>query len=497
MISNLPPPPSLTEKKLRTVAVEGDGPTMIAKGHQRADSIASAATTEKALSDSSHSDGEGLDGVHLAEATRTSIKGVGLCFNRAVGTDCLRTGCSIHLDMPVQQAIGVLRKNILEEATRNPQCSIRLMVQGSQFWYSTADAEAIYDQSVIVADSATVAHARRRSDAHGDALPAQVCVVEPLAGSDGKVTVATWLFRHDVLDGWRCLRYLTSLLFAETELTVDRLRARHAAKSGSGRGGVTKLCVKAAKSAATLVVAAALTPAALYRLASVCRSPSSKPALSKFYLHATVSVKALKALGKAKRLGSLSNTLTAAITAAYFAADPTARQAKVASNLLFDADAPEGNHVCLKVATVHAPPKEGAVEKRAATALRGAARTLRASSQKLVDSWIAMASRAYVLGRTPERWNPVIEARQQALDILVSNLPAFDVATPTVLDLQVSRDYDNWAPSIVYAIGVEDNIFLDFYWGIAPTFDKQAFIDAFTQMGVGATNVHEKLPECY
>ena len=31
----------------------------------------------------------------------------------------------------------------------------------------------------------------------------------------------------------------------------------------------------------------------------------------------------------------------------------------------------------------------------------------------------------------------VWEARQQSLDLLISNLPAFDVATPTVLDLQV------------------------------------------------------------
>ena len=46
----------------------------------------------------------------------------------------------------------------------------------------------------------------------------------------GSEDFRSWLFRHDVLDGWRCLRYLTSLLFEHTDLTVDRLRARHAAK---------------------------------------------------------------------------------------------------------------------------------------------------------------------------------------------------------------------------------------------------------------------------
>lgn len=42
--------------------------------------------------------------------------------------------------------------------------------------------------------------------------PSGVCVCEDLTGLEangaGACCQATWLFRHDVIDGWRALRYL-------------------------------------------------------------------------------------------------------------------------------------------------------------------------------------------------------------------------------------------------------------------------------------------------
>lgn len=365
------------------------------------------------------------------------------------------------------------------------------MVQGAQYWFSTNSPEHIADSLIKVATDTKDARERRRSDAREDAVPASVCILEPVEGSGGTRTLATWLFRHDVLDGWRCLRYLTSLLFARTDLTVERLRARHAAKK---RPSVAR---RLAGMAGATAGVALLAPLAAYRLAKLTRSPEPREGLGKFYLHAHVSVSALKELGKARRLGSLTNTLTCAITAAYFAADPTTRRASVASNVLFDPDIPSGNHVCLKVASVAAPAAGADRTKRAQEALVATAGTLNAASQKLSDTVLALASRKYVLGKTPERWNPTIEARQQSLDLLISNLPAFDACTPGVPDLQVVRDYDNWAPSIVYAIGVGDAIFLDFYFGVKSSFDREAFVQTFCELGVGATNVHSRLPTSY
>ena len=112
----------------------------------------------------------------------------------------------------------------------------------------------------------------------------------------------------------------------------------------------------------TLAATSLLSPLALTRLYTLYRAPSYKAAAApttgarKFYLHTIVSVQSLKQLGKAHGLGSLSSTLTSAITAAYFTALPHVTSATVANNVLFDADRPDGNHVCLKVATVGAPP---------------------------------------------------------------------------------------------------------------------------------------------
>lgn len=399
----------------------------------------------------------------------------------------------------VDETLATLRKNIIIAAA-DPQATLRLMVQGAEFWFTTVSAERLFELTVI--ERGDDAYARRRSDSQHEVVPAAVCVVEPLPTADGSPptgSMATWLFRHDVLDGWRCLRYLTTLSLAHTDLTMNRLKARHEAKLAARPRGCQRLLTSAVGAVTKVAVTSALAPAALARVAKIARAPSSpSPDVRKFYLHATVSVSGLKALGKARRLGSLSATLTSAVTAAFFAADLERRRATVASNVLFDPDASAGNHVCLKVANVDVGEATQGIssDERAARVLASTARTLRAPSQRLTDLWIAMASRKYVLGHLPARWNPAIEARQQSLDLLISNLPAFDKSTPIVQDLQVSRDYDNWAPSIVYAISVDDSIFLDFYCGVPRSFDGDVFIKTFTDI-TDATNVHTKLPTCY
>ena len=113
-----------------------------------------------------------------------------------------------------------------------------------------------------------------------------------------------------------------------------------------------------------------------------------------------------------------------------------------------------------------------------------------------------MSSRSYALGNTYESLNPIIESRQQNLDLLVSNLPAFETTTPATLDLQVVRDYDNWAPNIVYAIGTEGVLRLDCYFCVNPTFDGQVFKETILKMGIVQTNgeyvnMHEKIPPSY
>ena len=121
---------------------------------------------------------------------------------------------------------------------------------------------------------------------------------------------------------------------------------------------------------------------------------------------------------------------------------------------------------------------------------------MNANAQRLADSWVGAVSRLYALGHLNQCVNDILDKKQQSLDFLVSSLPAFDASTPTVLDLQVAREFTNWRPSICYALGVEDNLFLDFYWEVRPTFDENVFIETFKKL-TNASVAHTNLPACY
>ena len=57
-----------------------------------------------------------------------------------------------------------------------------------------------------------------------------------------------------------------------------------------------------------------------------------------------------------EKTGSLNTTLTATMAKAFFAADPSATDAVIGANMLFDPDAPEGNYMALK-AVSRRPPR--------------------------------------------------------------------------------------------------------------------------------------------
>lgn len=410
--------------------------------------------------------------------TRHDIRGVGRCFARGVPTgECLRTGCVVHMEASVEAVHATLRRNFVKQVAMHPKCTARLMVQGMQYWYRQDAAEDVFEDTVFVASSPMDAHARRRSDAGEPpkAVPAQVCILE---GEPDGTTLATWLFRHEVVDGWRCLYNLTPLLFEESVLTAERLRLKH--------------CPKRRDVVGTIAMSA-FVPLAMMRLCGLYARPRSLDTVTaQCYLHTSVSLDALKDLMHTKDLGSMSQALTCALATAYLHADPTRTYATVATNQLFDMDAPAGNHVCLKVARIY-KARGGSIQDT----LLAAARTLQAPGQKLADTCVTYASRAYVLGHTSKRYEEMIEARQRSLDLLVSNLPAFDSTSPKVRGVQVARDFVTWSPSIVYAIGVEQNIYLDAYFAAQGIqFDRRRFTSALASI-VPLQSLHMHLPRCY
>jgi len=432
------------------------------------------------------------------------ITGIGRNFNRELGHKAFRTACAVSLDTPLDVAIDTLRRNV-SRALSHPQSTIRLMVQGDRYWYSEATvAEVMADVLLIDRQGHGLARSIRFGDGCGDsAMPAAICVCEPYKGhvrraadvrsnaasgtSSDEASTMTWLFRHDVVDGWRVLRFLCSLFFEECPLTFERLRLRHEDKKRRQQRGFVGHFLRGAGSVFGIAL---LAPAALMRLGMLGIASSSISVRRQFYMHAVVSLARLKELSHVHRTGGTSSTLTACIAAAFFAADPTRQRAVVGSNILFDPDAPQGNHVCVKMASLSRPR----IGER--SVLTGAARTLNAPSQGVADLVIGNVTRAFVKGQLPRGVTRAIDRRHDAMDFLVSNLPAFDSSSPTVFDLQTLREFTEWAPSIVYVIGVEDDLFCDFYWAVRPSFSTQAFMRTFASVS-GAKDVHTHLADSY
>jgi len=437
---------------------------------------------------------------HIQDALHKSqITGIGRNFNRELGQKAFRTACTISLETPLDLAIATIKRKMADALT-DPTSTVRLMVQGDEYWYSQASAEEIIATVVNVdRDGQGLARSVRFCDGAGDsAIPAAICVCEPFKGSmrDAAGDVArteastvTWLFRHDVIDGWRVLRFLCSLLFDECPLTFERLRQRHQAdKLERQRQSVAG---KLLRRATGVYRSTLFAPVALARLASLGWPSETAGDRQKFYMHAVVSLTSLKELSRVHGTGGASTTLTACIATAFFAADQTRERAVVGQNILFDPDAPQGNHVCVKMALL-TRPRNG----DSASMLTSAARTINSSSQGLADLVTGTVTRQYVKGQLTQGLTRAIEKRHEAMDFLVSNLPAFDSSDPRVLDLQTLREFTDWKPCIVYIIGVGDDLFCDFYWEVLPAFSTEAFMAAFTST-TGAKDVHTRLAGAY
>ena len=430
---------------------------------------------------------------------------MGMNFRRPLGLTTFRCACSIGLDSTLDEAYFTLRRK-LSKLLEDPQATVRLMVQGERYWFSDASIASILEQVLIIdREGQGLARAVRFSDGKGEkAVPAAICVLEPYVGhvrssadveanvgagqAVGRAVTCTWLFRHDVIDGWRVLRYLCPCILEECPLPFERLKEKH--EAGKRKAASRSTTAKLAHTSKTLCGAVAVSPYALYRLARLGFASGPLGPRRQFYLHATVSLKKLKEIAATHKIGSPSTTLTACIAAAFFAADPTRDRCVVGSNVLFDPDTPAGNHVCVKMASLDRPQFSDR------SVLTRAARTLNASSQSLVDLLVGNVTRSFVKGQLPPIIARAIERSHSAMDFLVSNLPAFDNASPNVFDLQTLRECCEWTPSIVYVIGVGDELYCDFYWRVPSSFSTDAFMRTFTSVS-GAYHVHTQLADSY
>jgi len=415
---------------------------------------------------------------------KMAIYGIGRNYNRELGRGAYRTGAAIRLSTNAAQTIKTIWHNF-QEAAQDPRATLRLMVQGDQFWFSDASAVELFELMVVTGDSTTPRN-ERLTARYDEVEPVGVCVVEevrPASGEDPGESMATWVFRHDVIDGWRCLRYLCRLVLGTSDLTLDRLQKRHT-DSVSTASRYAKMCQLAMSIAAPIAYA----PAALYRISRVLRYNNKEGVRRKFYAHVVCNLKTIKEIGVRRELGGMTSTLSAIILEAYWAADPNVKHCNVSSNVLFDATRPHGNHMCLRISCMS---RKGSTPQKTA-------KSLNCSCQKVADTLMNAITRRYTLGTLPE-WKPMhshIEKQQKGIDFLVSSLPAFDRCTPTVLDLTVVREFTDWNPSIVYALGIGDRLFLDFYWEVHTSFSDGVFLKHIEE-SMQALNCSTEMPPSY
>lgn len=394
------------------------------------------------------------------------IRGVGWEFHRGMGTCTHRTGGAMTLACSVEDLVAVLRHNILA-ACEDPHHCVRLMVQGSRYWYTRLSAETVFESVVCVATDAASARALRRYNPKDAATPVSVCVCEALPPADDGAPrcLAQWMFRHDVIDGWRSVRYLFPLVWSSHTLTFDRLRGRSRVPAVTSR-----------------LYDLSLLPVVLAKVRHVVRG-RTRTFRNPLHLHMVCSLAHVKSIARHYGAG-LTDTLGALLVEAYFAADPSLKCATLANAVLFNMDASHGNRVCIRACTV---PRKDRV---------GILAHLTTRSQRLTDRVMMAMTRLSVSGQLPSLIAQRFHSAHRNLDLLVSSMPGVDACVPRVVDLHVCRETSKWTPNIVYCVGVEDRLYLDFYWRVRDTFATQRFLQVL-QSTFQPDILHTKLPQMY
>ena len=249
------------------------------------------------------------------------VHGVGVRYNRRLDDDIFRTGGVMEVGCDLPTLVSNLRRNLSSRAT------LRYVVSGDEVWRSDLTADQLCD-AVVHTRATLSAREMRRGDARHTPMPVCLCLCEDVGGGRSR---ASWMFRHDVIDGWRAMRFVFTCAFSECDLVLDRLpRARRPAVAQRAAAGGARAPV-------------------CQRLRGILSASSRAPRTQRLYAHIVCDLAALKRRGKDVGLRSVREVLTHAFAEAYFCAMPERRRAVRAYNaVVYDPDA--------VLTTTRAPP---------------------------------------------------------------------------------------------------------------------------------------------
>lgn len=405
----------------------------------------------------------------------TKVYGVGIKYNENIGKDIFRTAGVMQMQCNLQTLIKNVRENIISRTKDNKNHTLRYMVKDDRFWASDCHHDDICNLVLRIESKHTtdenLAHKLRKNDSRTSLSPVCLCICEAI---DDKHSRVSWVFRHDVIDGWRAMRHLFTCAFSNYELTFDRLQQKKQSHN--------LLCSVKLKQIVMLLSSPLLLP----KLYSISKTQKYEKCCQ-FYLHTVCDLENIKAMGKSIGLNSLSECLTFVFSEAFFAGNKTTTKINVGNAILFDSDAYVGNHMCTKICRVTTKHVES--PKRLANMMNSI-------SQKQLDSAIAFLSKKFTQGKCTPKLEKWIEKQQDALDILISSIPCTDTSEPNVEDLTVCREYTKWYPCIVYCLGINGKLYMDAYWQVSESFNESDFIKTLTDR-IKPLMCHTSLPEIY
>lgn len=389
------------------------------------------------------------------------IKDLGLVFNDSLGDNTHRVSVSVVFDNTVKDSLAILRRNFDQYVT-NPRHCLRMRVVGAKYWYTDVSVSSLFDELVHVGN-AQDGKALRRGDRRDREAPLAYCFLE----DTGSGTRNTWMFRHDLIDGFRVCQQILPISFEKCNMVTKKLADRYHAsvkKQSNTRKAINVL--------ATVPSVLCRLPGSIYTFVKICcaKNKNFPPNVQRrpMYLHLECPLTSLRQSAKEQGVPSLNNFINAALVIAFFAAQQKSQRTMFAINCISEFTAKTGNGTCIKVCDI--PRQNGSI---AATA-----ETIQSQTNSLYNTIIYLFTRFYAqnYSKFPKWFRNWFGQRHDQFDFLVSNIPAFDVgAVPTIKGYETVRESLDWAPNIGYIVGNEDKLYFDFYFNVPDSFNREAF----------------------
>jgi len=376
------------------------------------------------------------------------IKDIGAAFNKGIGKDTYRVAIIGKYTIDIQTAKNNLYTNILKEC-KNKNHLLRLRVKRDKFFFTTKKSEKLFTEIVIICDISDIEHYRKNDKYNIDMPIAYVC----LSRYSDKYTYVTWMFRHDLIDGFKYSQTIIPLLYTYAPLIYDRIKLK--SKGGTKKKTIKDNCIYFIKALPDTVINLPKT-----------LTPVKHIGKKKYYCHTLSYTDIIKIECKKYNCG-INNYINSVFVLAFFKAYPHKKTCHFAINMLSGYNKLAGNSTSISVLII-----------QRTTVLSKILKSIEKQTHKLLFYLIykistVITSNYNILPKIICNW---FDKTHRSWDFLASNIPSYDKgAIPSNINTWTIRETDDWLPNIFYGIGTADVYTLDIYWTVTNKFNQVSF----------------------